>query len=63
MVRCTKALFSTPASVFNEPGWKSMKRSKADIAQIKRASPRMLAYVAIQARFFLNSQPEWKLVD
>ncbi|KAI0074005.1 hypothetical protein K474DRAFT_1710214 [Panus rudis PR-1116 ss-1] len=37
--------------------------AKADIAQIKRASPQMLAYVAIQARFFLNSQPEWKLVD
>ncbi|KAI0069555.1 hypothetical protein K474DRAFT_1670796, partial [Panus rudis PR-1116 ss-1] len=54
---------STPASVFREPGWKSAKKSKADICQIKRASPRIIAHAAIHARFFLTAQPDWCLVD
>ncbi|KAJ7203526.1 hypothetical protein GGX14DRAFT_398689 [Mycena pura] len=58
-----KAMYTGPASIFQGDGWRATKPGHAAILRLKQFTPRMVAYIACQARFALSSQHAYNKID
>ncbi|KAI0069595.1 hypothetical protein K474DRAFT_1714092 [Panus rudis PR-1116 ss-1] len=62
-IRVAKHIFQGPSSALEGPGFHKGKSSNASLCSLDSMTPEAFAYVMVQARYALSSQPEWSTQD
>ncbi|KAJ6619260.1 hypothetical protein B0H10DRAFT_2433485 [Mycena sp. CBHHK59/15] len=63
MLRASKAVFMGPSSALQGDGYHRGKPPNSVNIGMKKFTPRIIAYIALQVRFNLSSMQEWNKVD
>lgn len=63
LIRAAKCILIGRSCAVSRPGFSTRRRGNAALAGITTVNSRIIAYIAVQVRFALTSEPEWGRKD
>ncbi|KAF7424883.1 hypothetical protein PC9H_010194 [Pleurotus ostreatus] len=63
LIRAAKCILIGRSCAVSRPGFSTRRRGNAALAGITTVNPRIIAYIVVQVRFALTSEPEWGRKD
>ncbi|RDB18121.1 hypothetical protein Hypma_000639 [Hypsizygus marmoreus] len=63
MLRVAKHILQGPSASLERPGFHRGKRGNASIMGVTSVTPRIIAYLAVQARFAMTQASSWSVID